>query len=91
MIEIIKYLIIVPLAADFIADRSGIMEQIKFMLFYRVYSKRTKYKPYRIKPFDCTMCMSFWLCLFLVIFSGDTNNYLLPFAAACVGALLNRF
>lgn len=43
--------------AILIAETSGIMNKIKYVLF--------KKKPYemRLKPFDCPLCLSFWLGL----------------------------
>lgn len=77
------YVISIVLAADMIANRSNIMEHIKYWLFYRIYTKSTRYKPYRIKPFDCTMCLSFWLCLIL------TRDIILSLAAGTCGAILS--
>lgn len=89
--QIIRLLIITPLAANFIAERSGVMEWIKFKLYYRIYSRKTKYKLYRIKPFDCAMCLSFWLCLIQVLPSQNWLEYFFPFAAAAVGSIVSKF
>lgn len=92
MLDLIKYLILVPLAADFFADRSGIIESIKWKLFYMTYTKKTLYRPFRLRPFDCTMCMSFWLALILILVDGSYEGafFLMPFAAAAVGALISK-
>jgi hypothetical protein len=80
---------IIVLAANFIAEKSGVMDQIKFRLYYRIYTRKTKYVPYRLKPFDCTMCLSFWLTLTYILFIHE-YNFTLPFAAATAGALISR-
>ena len=86
----VSYLLIIPLAANFIADRSGVMEKLKFWLFYRMYSRKTKYQHYRLKPFDCTMCLSFWISAFYLLTTYNSNYILLPFAAATIGALIEK-
>jgi hypothetical protein len=72
------------LAANFIAERSGVMESFKFWLFFRVHKRTVRYRPFRLKPFDCTICLSFWLTLAL------TRDFLLACGAATLGALISR-
>jgi|HubBroStandDraft_3_1064219.scaffolds.fasta_scaffold136515_3 hypothetical protein len=86
----ISYLLLIPLAANFIADRSGVMVKLKWWLFYKMYSRKTRYKDYRLKPFDCTMCLSFWIAFIQLITYWDIKYILLPFATATVGALIEK-
>jgi hypothetical protein len=80
---------IIILAANFIAERSGVMDQLKYRMFYRLYTKKTPYRDYRLKPFDCTMCLSFWMTLTYILFIHQ-YNFTLPFAAATVGVLISK-
>lgn len=83
----VNLLFITPLAAVFIAEKSGVMDAIKWKWFYKVYSRKTKYRDFRIKPFDCAMCLSFWMAAAQI---RDWNFILYPFAAAAIGALISR-
>ena len=60
---IIYALLIIPLGCTWASEMSGVIANLKYYLFYKVYSKRTAYRHYRIKPLDCAMCLSWWTCL----------------------------
>lgn len=55
MIKMIMLLFIVV----FVIDISGIIESIKRLL-WRIIAGKREYQNYRIKPFDCSLCMTFW-------------------------------
>jgi len=90
----ITELVLIPLAANFISDFSGVMESLKYWLFYRIHSKEVRYRPFRIKPFDCPMCLSFHMTWIWIYFSqGFTNIFiivLLSSASAAIASIINR-
>lgn len=90
MLEAIKYLIATPLAAVFIAEWSGVMDVIKHKIFYRSFTRKTRYVPFSLKPFDCAMCLSFWLTAIQIAVLREYNLFLYPFAAATVGAFISK-
>lgn len=93
IINLFNALVLVPLACTFVAEKSGIMDKLKYWLFYRVFTKGTQYKQFRIKPFDCAMCLSFWVCLLVECIDKiefNPTTALLPFAAAAVGSLISN-
>ena len=53
-------IIAITCLAVFIAEASGIMGWVKFLLY--VFFKRPQSK--RLKPFDCSMCLAFWISIF---------------------------
>lgn len=71
--------ILLALIVAFIVDYSGVVAVMKqgFGLEGR-----------SMKPFDCSMCMTFWSCLFLMAFRGLSIPHL---AGACFAAFLARF
>jgi len=86
-------LIIVPLAANYIAEWSGVMENFKLFLYYKVYTRKTEYNSYRLKPFDCSLCLSFHLCYICEIATAQSlsiTTLLLPFASGGVAYLLSK-
>lgn len=50
-------------------DILGFVEEIKIKLFKFVKGKNTIYRPYNLRPFDCSLCLSFWVGLLILIFS----------------------
>jgi hypothetical protein len=91
--QILIALVIIPLAITYIVKWSGLVDQFKIWLFYKVYSRKTQYTFWRIKPFDCAMCLSFhsvWLWEVLSIQSFSFISTALPFAAAGIATILNR-
>lgn len=90
--ELIYYLLILPLAANFISEWSGVIDKLKYWMFYRMYTKQTQYDPPRWKPFDCPMCFSFWISIGLLIYNSDYSiiNCILPFASAAMGMIINK-
>lgn|GEM_PF-6066659 len=84
-------LLVIPLAANFIAEWSGVIDQLQYWLFYRIYTLKTPYNPGRWKPLDCPMCLSFWLGVgFVLIPHFSVDAILLPFASAAVAVLINK-
>lgn len=92
MDSILLYLLIVPLAALFIAEYSGVIQKLKYWLFYRRYTKETSYHEiYSLKPFSCPMCLSFWLAaLTLFITYSSPIDLLFPFAAAGAAVIIQK-
>jgi len=91
MNSLILSLLVIPLAANFIAEWSGVIQKFQYWLFYRIYTRQTEYNPKRLKPFDCPMCLSFWLTVcFVLIPECSVRSILLPFAAAGSSVIINR-
>lgn len=51
------------------AELSGIPDVIKQLIlpFWHTKTIDKRKLPRRIKPFDCSLCLSFWICLYLSI------------------------
>jgi len=52
--------IIIAIVAWYIAEGCGLMQKVKHWLQLHGYLRLS-----RIKPFDCPMCMAFWMGLFI--------------------------
>src|SRR5580704_8679813 len=91
MNNLILALLVIPLAANFISEWSGVIQKIQYWLFYKIYTAKTEYNPKRIKPFDCPMCFSFWLTVcFVVIPHFSIESILLPFASGAAAVIINK-
>lgn len=73
--QIIINLIIISIIISFIIDLSGIVENIKRFIWKLLYPKLA-YKHLTIKPFDCSLCMNFWVSIIYIIL---INKFTLPY------------
>jgi len=90
--KILLYLLVIPLACNFIAEWSGVVQSFKYWLFYLKYTRKTQYREiWSLKPFSCPMCLSFWIgSLSLVKVYNSTFDFLLPFASAGAAVVINK-
>lgn len=63
IIRLIIEIVSIHIVIVYIIDISGVVDAIKKRAFKMMFG-RIKYFDYRIKPFDCSSCMCFWLTLF---------------------------
>lgn len=67
-------LILITIIVCFIIDCSGFINSLKKYLLKHLYNlNSTSPNSFRIKPFDCSLCMSFWICLFYIIFNNELS------------------
>ena len=75
-------LLLINLIISYIIDISGVMDSIKSFL-KRILTKGKMSDPnYSIKPFDCSLCMTFWVSLLYVYLIGQFSIYGLFLACA---------
>lgn len=63
-------LICIAIIVVFIIDLSGIMDTIKKGI-WRWLIKNKPYQDFRLKPFDCSMCMTHHICLLYALICGQ--------------------
>lgn len=82
-------LLLIPLASKFIVS---LVENMKVWGYYLVYTKKTPYKEFRLKPLDCPSCLSFHLMWIFLLTSGLSIPLILlhSFAAATLGYLISK-
>ena len=87
-------LFIIPLAVNWLIDYSGLILKFKFWLFYRINDKSVSFRPFRIRPIDCEMCMGVWSALAYLYFTGSVLNridmILVSLAAGAVSFLITK-
>lgn len=75
-------LILISLITCFIIDVSGVIDSMDNML-----QKKLRNKMYKVpKPFSCSLCMTFWCCLFYLIITGNFTLGLVSFT--CILSML---
>jgi hypothetical protein len=83
--NLIKILLIVV----FIVDYSGVVLYIKKLIWKLLNGNKIPFKWFELKPFDCSLCMSFWTLIIYCLF----NNYgiLNSIFIGVIGAYLASF
>lgn len=64
-------LIMLTLIIVFIIDISGVIDNIKRLIWKWVFGKNKPYQEYSLKPIDCSLCMTFWIGLIFLICVGQ--------------------
>ena len=83
-------LIFINIAIVFLIDQSGFINEFKSWL-KKVLTKGKMSDPgYSLKPFDCSLCMTFWVSLiYLLVFQGI--NCIKGFMLVCLSSWLSQF
>lgn len=66
-------LIYLTLIVCFIVDLSGFVDVFKEWLYYFLKGRKTPYKEYSFKPFDCSLCMTWWSGIVYLLFTGNLS------------------
>ena len=85
----IQTLILINLSIVFLVDQSGFINEFKSWL-KKVLTKGKMSDPsYSLKPFDCSLCMTFWVSLiYLLVFNlFSIENFML----VCLSSWLSQF
>lgn len=72
----------------FIVDISGIVLNIK-KLIWKILNGKIPFRYYDLKPFDCQLCMNFWIGLIYSLYIG--NEIILSLFIAVIMAYTSGF
>jgi len=88
ILNLIKLLFIVV----FIIDYSGVVDYIKRLIWRIINGNKIEYKWFQLKPFDCSLCMSFWTILIYCLFNhyGVLNSLLFGTIGAYLASFLSN-
>lgn len=86
MINAILALFLIQVIVVFIVDISGAADSLKTAIKWVLTKGKFTNPDYRLKPFDCSLCMTFWSTMTYLL---CTNQFTLPLIA--VGCLLAAF
>ena len=68
----IKELLMITIIVVYIIDLSGAINSIKYGIWKWLRGNKP-YKEYQFKPFDCSLCMSFWIGLIWLFLSHSMS------------------
>lgn len=81
-------LICITVIVCFIVDVSGVIDNIKVAVFRFMYGSKAPYRDFSFKPFDCSLCMTFWSCNLYLLFVGKFTVFTL--CLVCMLALFSE-
>lgn len=59
--------------SSFVIDVSGFVDNIKYKLWK--WLRKGEYVEYSLKPFDCSLCTTFWISLIYLIFIKELTVF----------------
>lgn len=80
-------LLLLTVIVCFVVDISGFIDTIKNLIWKWVFNGKREYREFRLKPLDCSLCMSFWIGLIWISIFDFT---LLNFVYVCLFAALSE-
>lgn len=73
---VLIHLILIAAIVIFIVDISGAVDSLKSGLKWILTRGKMKNSDYSLKPFDCSLCMTFWCGIIYLLCTG---NFTLPY------------
>ena len=80
-------LLLLTVIVCFVVDISGFIDTIKNLIWKWVFNGKREYREFRLKPLDCSLCMSFWIgIIWISIFEFTLFNLLF----VCLFAMMSE-
>lgn len=72
-------ILLISIALVCVIDISGFTDSWKSSLKKLITKGRMSDPNYSLKPFDCSLCMTFWVGLFYLIFTGGISIFMITY------------
>ena len=72
-------LLLVAAVTIYIVDLSGFTQSWRSALARRMHINETNLRP--LKPFDCSLCMTWWVCLIYALIEGQLSLPVIAYSA----------
>lgn len=72
-------LLLVASITIYIVDLSGFTQSWRSALARRMHINETNLRP--LKPFDCSLCMTWWVCLIYALIEGQLSLQVIAYSA----------
>lgn len=59
----------------FIVDVSGFIDNAKQNIFRWIHGNKIGYREFTIKPFDCSLCLTWWAGLIYLFYTGNLEIF----------------
>lgn len=80
--------LLLSLIVCFIIDISGFMDSVKHMIWKWLFGNKREYREFPLKPFDCSLCMTFWVGLIWCFGTAHFQLYHILFV--CLMSMLSE-
>lgn len=93
----LEELLIITFCVVFVIDQTDLVDNIKTILSKFLTKGKISSNNFQMKPFDCSLCMTFWLCLIWVLCNYKVTLYnvglcfFMAFLAQFVNDIINMF
>lgn len=64
-----------------VIDISGFIDEVKYRIFK--WLNGGQYRDYSLKPFDCSLCMTWWTCFIIILFNWNFHMLVYSLMVAC--------
>lgn len=82
-------ILLIAVIVCFVIDCSGFVDSLKNFIGKKIFHlKNFRPSDIMLKPFDCSLCMTFWTTLLYTIVTGNIHLYTICYI--CVISLLTR-
>ena len=72
-------LLLFTVACVIVIDLTDFIDSIKRGIWKWVWKEKREFRDFNFKPFQCSLCSSFWVGLFYLIFSGEISLLLVVY------------
>lgn len=69
-------LLLITVGIVIIIDRTDFVDSIKHCIWKFAFKNTKPYREFQLKPFDCSLCMTWWTSLLYLII---TKNFTIPY------------
>lgn len=76
-------ILVISAIVVFIVDISGVIDSIKRFIWRWVFGNKREYDYFNLKPFDCSLCMTFWVGIIWLICTNQFGLYMLLWVCIC--------
>jgi hypothetical protein len=66
-------ILMISLITCYIVDVTDIIDNLKRLIWKWVFDKKREYQDFRLKPLDCSLCLTFWICIIYLIATKNFN------------------
>ena len=63
-------LLLITIATVIVIDLTDFVDSVKHGIWKWVWKEKREYRDFSLKPFDCSLCASWWIGLLYLIISG---------------------
>lgn len=87
---VITNLVLLAFIVVMVVDISGFVDSVKSSLKWVLTKGKMKDSNYRLKPLDCSLCMTFWTCVIYLFIAGEFTLPYLTFSLllACFSVII---